>query len=322
MSNTMLKVEDLYLSFKTYEGIAKVLDGINFEVNKGEIFGIVGESGSGKSVTALTIMGLLPPNAVLEKGKVIFNGIDLISNKNAYKRIRGKEINMIFQNPSSSLNPVFKVKDQMLNVIMYHLGMEKEEAYDYAIDLLKKVELPDPDRVMESYPFELSGGMAQRVMIAMAISTKPKLLIADEPTTALDVTIQAQILKLLKRLRSELKLTIILITHDLSVVSYMCDRMAVFYAGQVMEIGPVKDVLMEPNNPYTKALMEAIPNPEYKGKPLPYIKGEVPSLVNPPTGCRFHPRCKYAMNICKEAKPKLVEVGEHHYSACWLNEEV
>ncbi len=321
MGDTILKVEDLYLSFKTYEGIAKVLDGISFDINKGEIFGIVGESGSGKSVTALTIMGLLPPNAVLEKGKIVFNGTDLISNKNVYKRIRGKEINMIFQNPSSSLNPVFKVKDQMLNVIMYHLGMEKEEAYDYAIDLLKKVELPDPDRVMDSYPFELSGGMAQRVMIAMAISTKPKLLIADEPTTALDVTIQAQILKLLKRLRSELKLTIILITHDLSVVSYMCDRMAVFYAGQVMEIGSVKDVLMEPNNPYTKALMEAIPNPEYKGKPLPYIRGEVPSLVNPPSGCRFHTRCKYTMEKCKKAKPNLVKVGENHYSACWLNEE-
>ena len=321
MNDVLLQVEDLYLSFKTYEGIAKVLDGIKFHVNMGEIFGIVGESGSGKSVTALTIMGLLPPNAVIERGEIIFDGKNLLGNSHIYKEVRGKEMNMIFQNPSSALNPVYKVKDQMLNVITYHLGMEKDEAYEYAIDLLKKVELPDPDRVMSSYPFELSGGMAQRVMIAMAISTKPKLLIADEPTTALDVTIQAQILKLLKRLRQELKLTIIIITHDLSVISYMCDRMAVFYAGQVMELGPVKKILIEPNNPYTKALMEAIPNPEYKGKPLPYIKGEVPSLVNPPPGCRFHTRCKYMMPICKEKKPNLIKLEEEHYSACWLNEE-
>ncbi len=319
MNHVILEVDNLHLSFKTYEGIAKVLDGISFNVRKGEIFGIVGESGSGKSVTALTIIGLLPSNAVIEQGEIIFEGKNILGNPKYYNGIRGREINMIFQNPLSSLNPVYKVKDQMINVITHHLKMDKHEAYDYALDLLKKVELPDPERVMNSYPFELSGGMAQRVMIAMSISTQPKLLIADEPTTALDVTIQAQILKLLKRLRDELNLTVILITHDLSVISYMCDRMAVFYAGQVMEIGPTEKVLMNPNNPYTKALMKALPNPELRGKKLPYIIGEVPSLVKPPAGCRFHPRCSERLDVCSDEKPKLIQVSEGHYSACWLN---
>jgi len=320
LKDVLLSVEDLYLDFKTYEGIAKVLDGITFEVRKGEIFGIVGESGSGKSVTALSIMGLLPRNAIIRGGRIIFEGKNLLEDKSIYNRIRGKEITMIFQNPSSSLNPVFKVKDQMLNIIAHHLGYQEDEAYEYALDLLKKVELPDPERVLGSYPFELSGGMAQRVMIAMAISTKPKLLIADEPTTALDVTIQAQILNLLKRLNRDLNLTIIIITHDLGVISYMCDKVAVFYAGQVMEIGKVEEILLEPNHPYTKALLKAIPDPKWRGKSLPYIAGDVPILINPPTGCRFNPRCEYRKPICSEKKPKLIELNSGHLSACWLNE--
>ncbi len=313
----ILRVEDLTVNFITYEGWVKVLDDISFSVKRGEVFGIVGESGSGKSVTAKAILGILPVNAVIKKGKIFYNGINLLLNPKKHNEIKGKEITIILQNPLSALNPLFKIRDQLINIIKYRLGIGGDEAESYIKGLLKKVELPDPERILNSYPYELSGGMAQRVMIGMAISTKPKLLIADEPTTALDVTIQAQILNLLKKLNRELGLTIIIITHDFSIISYLCDRVMVLYAGQIMEISPLKEILLNPVHPYTRELIKSVPRPEYRGRELPYIEGDVPSLLDPPNGCRFHPRCKIKSDICTKNKPILKKIGKDHYVACW-----
>ncbi len=319
MGDVILSVENLTVDFYTYEGVLHVLDGVNFQIKKGEIFGVVGESGCGKSVTSRLIMGLIASNAHIKSGKIIFNGKNILSmSEDELNAIRGKDISMIFQNPIGSLNPVFKVKDQMANVIMHNQGVDKETALDKALKLLKLVNMPDPERVLESYPFELSGGMAQRVMIAMAISSRPKLLIADEPTTALDVTIQAQILKLIKDLQERLGMSVLFITHDLGVVAQLCDRIGVMYAGHIVAYGSTYSILKDPKHPYTVGLMGAIPKPEHKGKKLPSIKGTVPNYLDPPNGCRFHPRCEYAMEICKEKKPEMVKVGKDHYVACWL----
>ena len=319
MEDVILSVEKLTVDFYTYEGVLHVLDDVNFQIKRGEIFGVVGESGCGKSVTSRLIMGLVASNAHIKSGRIIFNGKNILKmSEEELNKIRGKEISMIFQNPIGSLNPVFKVKDQMINVIMNNQRVDKETALDKAFKLLKIVNMPDPERVLESYPFELSGGMAQRVMIAMAISSKPKLLIADEPTTALDVTIQAQILKLIKELQEKLGMSVLFITHDLGVVAQLCDRIGVMYAGSVVAYGSTYNILKDPKHPYTLGLMGAIPRHEYKGKPLPSIEGSVPNYLDPPTGCRFHPRCKYAMDICKKEKPRMVKVGENHHVACWL----
>ncbi len=320
MEDVILSVENLTVDFYTYEGVLHVLDDVNFKIRRGEIFGLVGESGCGKSVTSRLIMGLVASNARIKSGKILFNGRDILKmSEDELNRIRGREISMIFQNPIGSLNPVFKVKDQMVNVIMNHQEVDKETALEKALKLLKLVNMPDPERVLDSYPFELSGGMAQRVMIAMAISSKPKLLIADEPTTALDVTIQAQILKLIKELQEKLGMSVLFITHDLGVVAQLCDRMGVMYAGSVVAYGSTYNILKNPKHPYTMGLMGAIPRPEQKGKPLPSIKGSVPNYLDPPKGCRFHPRCQYTMEICKREKPRMVKVGENHYVACWLH---
>jgi len=319
MRDIILSVENLTVDFYTYEGVLHVLDDVNFQIRRGEIFGLVGESGCGKSVTSRLIMGLIASNANIKSGRILFDGRDILKMpEDELNKIRGREISMIFQNPIGSLNPVFKVKEQMANVIMNHQGVDKDTAIDKALKLLKLVNMPDPERVLESYPFELSGGMAQRVMIAMAISSKPKLLIADEPTTALDVTIQAQILKLIKELQEKLGMSVLFITHDLGVVAQLCDRIGVMYAGSVIAYGSTSEILKNPKHPYTMGLMGAIPRPEYKGKPLPSIKGSVPNYLDPPSGCRFHPRCSYAMDICSKKKPKMVAVGENHHVACWL----
>ena len=319
MEDVILSVENLTVDFYTYEGVLHVLDDVNFKVKRGEIFGVVGETGCGKSVTSRLIMGLIPSNANIKSGRILFNGKNILKmSERELNRIRGREISMIFQNPIGSLNPVFKIKDQMVNVIMSNQEVDKDAALDKAFKFLKLVNMPDPERVLESYPFELSGGMAQRVMIAMAISSRPKLLIADEPTTALDVTIQAQILKLIKELQEKLGMSVLFITHDLGVVAQLCDRIGVMYAGSIVAYGSTYNILKNPKHPYTTGLMGAIPRPEQKGKPLSTIKGSVPNYLDPPKGCRFHPRCEYAMEICKKEKPKMVKVGENHYVACWI----
>ena len=313
----LLKIEDLYVNFRTLWGVAKVLNGVNLTVKKGEIFGLVGETGCGKSVTSMTILKLLPPNAEVS-GKIIFKGEDLLKKpEEEMRKIRGKEISMIFQDPMTSLNPLFKIKDQMVDVITLHNNVSKKEAEERAKELLTAAGLPDPERILNSYPHELSGGMRQRVMIAMALSSNPSLLIADEPTTALDVTIQKQILELILRLKEEQNFPVLLITHDLGIVAEVCDRIGVMYAGNIMEIASTEELFKNPLHPYTQGLLSVVPDPRYK-KPLKPLRGSVPSLLNPPTGCRFHPRCDYASEICKQEKPGLVEYSPNHFVACHL----
>lgn len=313
----VLEVRDLYLNFKTMWGVAKVLNGVSFEIREGEIFGLVGETGCGKSVTALSILRLLPPNAEIS-GEILFKGENLLEkSEEEMRKLRGKEISIVFQDPMTSLNPLFKIGEQMLDVIMLHEGMDKDEALEHAKKLLSAVGLPDPERILNSYPHELSGGMRQRVMIAMALSSNPSLLIADEPTTALDVTIQKQILELILKLRDEYNFSVLLITHDLGVVAEVCDRVGVMYAGNIVEVAPTEELFENPLHPYTKGLLSVVPDPRAK-KPLKPLRGSVPSLLNPPGGCRFHPRCDYAMEVCKRVKPELVELSPGHFVACHL----
>lgn len=313
----LLKIKDLYVNFRTLWGIAKVLNGVNLTIRKGEIFGLVGETGCGKSVTSMTILKLLPPNAEVS-GKIIFKGENLLEkSEEEMRKIRGKEISMIFQDPMTSLNPLFKIKDQMIDIITLHNNLSKKEAEERAKELLTAVGLPDPERILNSYPHELSGGMRQRVMIAMALSSNPSLLIADEPTTALDVTIQKQILNLISRLKEEYSFSVLLITHDLGVVAEVCDRVGVMYAGNIVEVASTEELFKNPLHPYTQGLLSVVPDPRYK-KPLKPLRGSVPSLLNPPTGCRFHPRCDYASEICKQEKPGLVEYSPNHSVACHL----
>jgi len=313
----LLKIEDLYVNFRTLWGVAKVLNGVNLTVKEREIFGLVGETGCGKSVTSMTMLKLLPPNAEVS-GEIIFKGEDLLKkSEEEMRKIRGKEISMIFQDPMTSLNPLFKIKDQMIDIITLHNNVSKKDAEERAKELLVAVGLPDPERILNSYPHELSGGMRQRVIIAMALSSNPSLLIADEPTTALDVTIQKQILELILRLKEEYGFSVLLITHDLGVVAEVCDRVGVMYAGNIVEIASIEELFRNPLHPYTQGLLSVVPDPRYK-KPLKPLRGSVPSLLNPPTGCRFHPRCEYASEICKQEKPRLVESSPNHFIACHL----
>ena len=315
--NELLSIEDLYLNFRTFWGMAYVLNGVNLKIYKDEVFGLVGETGCGKSVTSMSILQLLPSNAEIS-GKIIFEGQNLLElSEKEMKKIRGEKISMVFQDPMSSLNPLFKIKTQMVDVIKLHHDMSKEEALQRAKELLKAVNLPDPDRILESYPHQLSGGMRQRVMIALALSFNPSLLIADEPTTALDVTIQKQILDLILELKEQFHFSVLLITHDLGVVAETCDRVGVMYAGNIVEIADVEELFENPLHPYTQGLLSAIPDPRYK-KPLKPLRGNVPSLLEPPPGCRFHPRCDHMMPVCKKEKPKLIEYSKNHYVACHL----
>jgi peptide/nickel transport system ATP-binding protein len=320
--NAQLEVRDLSLEFKTSRGRLQALNGVSFAVQKGEIYGLVGETGCGKTVTGLSILGLLPKSARIPTGKIVFDGVDLLGlPRGEMERVRGGKIAMIFQDPSSSLNPVFTIGSQIERVIRRHSQVAAGEARRQAHQSLEAVGLPDVARIHRSYPHQLSGGQQQRVMIAMALSCQPSLLIADEPTTALDMTIQAQILRLLSELRQQFNLSVILITHNLGVVAHTCDRLSVLYAGKVVESGPTGRIFEGPQHPYTRGLMAAIPQPGKRGSRMEAIPGSVPSNPGELEGCPFWPRCASAMDRCQVEVPILYETGKGHYSACFLNQE-
>ncbi len=324
----LLSIQDLSLEFDTFDGVYKAIDGVSFDLAKGESLGIVGETGCGKSVTAKSILGLLPsPPARWTSGEIRFQGQDLLSlGESGLKRIRGTDVAMIFQDPLTYLNPVFSIGTQLIDVIMAHQRLlprsarrSRREARAHAVDMLRKVHLPNPEQQLDNYPYQLSGGMRQRVLIAMALSGTPRLLIADEPTTALDVTIQAQILALIKELVAELGLSVILITHDLGVVADLCDRVVVMYAGQVVEDALVADLFDAPHHPYTQGLLAAVPHPGRPASALTGIPGNLPNLLAPPSGCRFQARCPLVSAAC-ERRPPLAPVGDRHLTACWNHE--
>jgi len=314
----LLEIKNLEVNFYTYRGVVKALNGVNLKINKGEFFGLVGETGCGKSVTASAVLNLVQNPGKIEKGEIIFQGKDLLKmdREEIRENIRGKEITMIMQYPVAALNPVVNNGDQISEALIANKNITKNEAKKKTIELLRDVNIPEPEKIARQYPHQLSGGMAQRVMIAMMLSTKPSLLIADEPTTALDVSIQAQVLNLLKDLVVKHKTTILLITHDLSVVAETCDRVGVMYAGDMVETGEVNQIINNPRHPYTKGLINAIPSE--RSRELIEIRGSVPDLVEPPSGCRFHPRCNYAKPICKKEKPQMLEIEKNHFVACFL----
>lgn len=321
--NPLVRVEDLKVHFNTYDGVVKALNGVTFEIYEGETFGLVGETGCGKTVTALSIMRLLPENGRIIKGKIMLKGENLLEkSEEEMRRLRGKKMSMIFQDPAASLNPVLNVGEQIMRVIMIHQHVDKDEARKRAIETFKLVALPDPEKILKKYPHELSGGMQQRVMIAMALSTDPDLLIADEPTSSLDVTIQAQILKHLREIKNRRKFAVLFITHNMGIVAENCDRVGVMYAGTIVERGSVKQILKKPCHPYTKGLLAAIPKPETKGKRLFIIKGSIPDLINRPQGCPFHPRCPYVVEVCKEKEPITEEIEPGRYVACHIAKEI
>lgn len=318
--NSLLQIIDLKIEFKTPRSRLKALNGINLDVKPGEVFGIVGETGCGKTITGLSVLRLLPKTASIS-GKIFFKERDLLSlSGNEIESIRGREIAMIFQDPNSSLNPVFSIGEQITRVLRQHLHIDHREAIQRARETLEAVGLPDVNRVMASYPHQLSGGMQQRTMIAMALACRPDLLIADEPTTALDVTIQAQILRLLRDLQKKYNLAIVFITHNLGVVAQMCDRLAVFYAGRVVEVGATKDVFLNASHPYTKGLLAAIPRPGQRGHKLTSIPGTVPPNPGLLTGCPYSPRCSLAFERCGKEIPILYNLSETHFSACFLTD--
>jgi len=314
----LLQIEDLQVEFRTSRGRLKALCGISFEVMPGEIFGLVGETGCGKTVTGLSVLRLVPKPGQIIKGRILFNGNNLLEKPESdMLQIRGGQISMIFQDPSSSLNPVFTAGSQIVRVIRQHQGVSNNQAEKQAMDVLEAIGLPDVRRLMSSYPHELSGGMQQRVMIGMALSCQPALLIADEATTALDVTIKAQILGLLKDLRKRFNLAILLITHDLGVVAETCDRLAVLYAGHVAEIGRTEDIFSKPSHPYTRGLMSAIPRRSSRGNALTAIRGTVPSNPGTLAGCPFESRCDFAIERCRVEVPPLIQQDSGHMVACW-----
>lgn len=319
MARKLLSVRNLKTSFFTHVGEVKAVRGISFDVNEGEVLGIVGESGSGKSVTSLSIMGLLQYPGRVVDGEILLNGEDILTySKNQMRRVRGKEIAMIFQDPMTSLNPVYTIGNQIMEMILEHEKMTKREASARAIEMLKLVGIPAAEKRIDSYPHEFSGGMRQRVMIALALSCNPKLLIADEPTTALDVTIQAQILSLIKSLNKQFGMTTMLITHDLGVVATVCDKVAVMYGGLIMEYGTVDEIFYHPRHPYTMGLLGSIPHVDggEKRRLIP-IDGTPPDLINPPKGCPFSTRCKYCMNICTQEQPPYFAEDKHR-TMCWM----
>ncbi|MDI6707933.1 MAG: ABC transporter ATP-binding protein [Candidatus Thermoplasmatota archaeon] len=318
MKEPLLKIENLKTHFYTYKGVVRAVDGINLEIKEDEILGLVGESGCGKTVTALSILKLLSSNARIVEGKIIFEGLDIVSLKEeGLRNIRGSKIAMIFQEPMSSLNPVYTIGNQLVETVLLHnREYSKKQAREKAIELLKLVKIPLPEKVIDQYPHELSGGMRQRCMIAMALVCKPKLLIADEPTTALDVTTESQILELIKELKSELHHSVLLITHDLGIVAELCDRVAVMYAGKIVECSDVKTIFTAPKHPYTIGLLNAIPKFTEKRR-LEAIEGMPPDLISLPKGCRFAPRCKFATSECKEREPELRSLGKGHEIACF-----
>jgi len=321
MIEPLLDVQELSVSFDTYAGEVKAIDNICFQVFPGEAIGIVGESGCGKSVTAHALMQLITtPPGRYTKGKILFAGTNLLKNsEEAMGKIRGNEISMIFQDPMTSLNPVLTVGTQIAESLQLHLQMNKQQAYAQTVKLLTLVGIPTPEERIKNYPHEFSGGMRQRVMIAMALSCNPKILIADEPTTALDVTIQAQILDLMKDLQKKLNTAIILISHDLGVIATLCSRVIVMYAGKIAEVGTAQDIFYHPQHPYTWGLLKSVPRMNLpQQQMLISIDGQPPDLLHPPTGCPFHPRCSYAMVICKSQYPEVTAINGGHSVKCWL----
>ncbi|HEX6542954.1 MAG TPA: ABC transporter ATP-binding protein [Ktedonobacterales bacterium] len=317
----ILEVKGLKTHFRTRDGTIKAVNGVTFDLDEGETVGIVGESGSGKSVTSLSILRLLPtPPAEITEGEIVFEGEDLVSmDERELRKIRGGKIAMIFQDPISSLNPVMRIGDQLLEPIHLHLGLKGDVAYRRAIELLRAVGIPDAERRIRGYPHEFSGGMRQRVMIAIAIAANPKLLIADEPTTALDVTVQAQILELIGKLRRDMKTSVVLITHDLGVVAGITDRILVMYAGHIAERAPTGELFENPRHPYTLGLLASVPRLDDVGvNELQTIPGAPPDMLNPPSGCPFQPRCPFVIDKCSTYPPE-VTVGPGHKAACWVD---
>ena len=316
----LIDIEDLRVSFFTPGGEVQAVRGVSWFLNEGEALGIVGESGSGKSVSAYAIMRLLQSPGRVIGGTIRFNGVDMLSlSESDMRHIRGNDIAMIFQDPMTSLNPVYTVGDQLREPLKLHLNMKDKEAAKRAEELLAMVGIPDPKRRLKQYPFEFSGGMRQRAMISMALACEPKLLIADEPTTALDVTIQAQILEIMKDLKKRCCMSIVLITHDLGIVSDICDKIIIMYSGEIMEYGPIETLFANPKHPYTIGLIRSLPKIDQKeGEPLTPIEGSPVDLMHPPAGCPFAPRCEHCMKVCLTEKPPYFELEPGHYSACWL----
>ena len=318
----LLEVKNLETEFRVKRGQVKAVSGVSFEVEKGEILAVVGESGSGKSVTSLSIMGLIRDPGKIVGGQILFNGEDLLKkNTREMEQIRGDKISMIFQEPMTSLNPVYRIKDQIMENILTHEKVSKEEALKRSIEMLDLVSIPAPERRAYDYPHQMSGGMRQRVMIAMALSCHPELLIADEPTTALDVTIQAQILDLINRLRKKLGMAVLLITHDLGVVAETADRVVVMYCGRVVEQAKVLDLFTDPKHPYTRGLLDSIPKLDEDRKRLYMIKGIVPDPTHLPKGCAFADRCDHCMEKCREHMPALVDLGNGRKVRCFLESD-
>lgn len=320
MSEKLVEIRDLQTHYFTEDGVVRAVDGVNLYIKRGETLGVVGESGCGKSVTSLSIMRLIPnPPGKIIGGEILFEGEDLVNkSESEMRKIRGNDISMIFQEPMTSLNPVYTIGDQISEAIQLHQGLSYKEATDKAIEMLRLVGIPLPERRVKEYPHQLSGGMRQRVMIAMALSCNPKLLIADEPTTALDVTIQAQILELMKKLKKELGMAIMLITHDLGVVAEMCERVVVMYAGKVVEEGDAVSIFKNPLHPYTEGLLKSVPRMDEEVEKLHVIEGVVPNPLHLPPGCRFQPRCPVAVEKCKENQPPLEQVAPGRFVACFL----
>lgn len=334
-SQPLIEIRELFVEMVTFDGVAKVLNGVNLTIHKGDLLGLVGETGCGKSVTAMTIARLLPePPARYPHGEVWFRGENVLEKSDeALRKMRAEHIGVVFQDPMTGLNPVFTIEEQMVDAVLSRQGQlssapfqgwlpshrqQRRQARVRAIDLLRRVGIPEPERRIQAYPHEFSGGMRQRVLIAMAIAGKPDLLIADEPTTALDVSVQAQILRLIAELRREIDLTVLLITHNLGLVAQLCNRIAVMYAGNVVEVGSTRQILQHPQHPYTQGLLQAIPTENIARGALQGVAGSVPNLLDPPTGCRFHPRCALVQAQCQGAFPPLVATGPEHEVACVL----
>jgi peptide/nickel transport system ATP-binding protein len=324
MTKELLEIDNLKTYFYTWAGVVKAVDGVSLRVKEGETLGLVGESGSGKSVTALSTLRIVPRPGKIVGGSILYRGESLLEKEESeMQKFRGKEVSYVFQDPSTSLNPVFTIASQLVEVIQRHQNVTKQGALEKAIELLKLVEIPDPDVKIWNYPHQLSGGMKQRIAVARALSCQPSLLLADEPTTALDVTIQAQILDLLKNLKQKLGMAMILITHDMGVVAGVADRITVLYAGRVCESASTRTIFQNPLHPYTRALLEAVPSLALKRDKLKVIPGAIPNLIELPSGCRFNPRCEFAKKgVCTMEMPDLEEIEPEHYVACVRAREI
>ena len=319
----ILEVRDMRVSFHTPAGEVRAVNGISFDLDRGKVLGIVGESGSGKSVTSYAILQILEKTGAIGGGSIKFKGQELIgAGERIMKNIRGNKISIIFQDPMTSLNPTYTIGHQLMEAILLHTDRNRKQAYDRAVEMLQLVNVNEPEKRMKQYPHALSGGMRQRIMIAMALACEPDILIADEPTTALDVTIQAQILELMRSLQKQMGMSILMITHDLGVVAQMCDEVIVMYAGAICEQGTAEEIFYNPSHEYTKGLLRSVPSLEADGKPLRPISGTPIDLLNLPAGCPFAPRCPEAMQICLRKRADRVIINDHHYAQCWMNQKM